>query len=157
VACGTLADSCGNSVMCGCSSPQTCGGGGTAGMCGCIPNTCTSLGGYTCGSFPDGCGGMLNCGSCDTAHGYSCGGGTAGKCGCATPNSCGGCAALAGQKGTPCNSCASPNQGIWMCNGTEAVTCQNNCPVGSPICCNGTAGIPCSPTDTGCYCINFCG
>jgi hypothetical protein len=33
--CGTIADGCGSTVDCGmCVSPQTCGGGGTANLCG---------------------------------------------------------------------------------------------------------------------------
>jgi hypothetical protein len=39
----------------------------------CIPNTCASLG-YSCGSWSDGCGGTLNCGTC--ASGYTCSAGT---------------------------------------------------------------------------------
>ena len=44
-----------------CVSPQTCGGGGTVGVCGCTPLTaCT--GGRICGTMPDGCGGTITCG-----------------------------------------------------------------------------------------------
>jgi hypothetical protein len=40
----------------------TCGGGGEPyGRCGCTPDTC---GDRVCGSFPDGCGGTLECGTC---------------------------------------------------------------------------------------------
>ncbi len=35
----------------------------------CIPSTCAKLG-YNCGSWSDGCGGTINCGSCSS--GYSC-------------------------------------------------------------------------------------
>jgi len=34
----------------------------------CVPYTCTSLGYYDCGSWPDGCGGMINCGTCPTDY-----------------------------------------------------------------------------------------
>ena len=40
----------------------------------CVPDTCASLG-YNCGSWGDGCGGTLDCGTC--ASGYVC---TAGTC-----------------------------------------------------------------------------
>jgi hypothetical protein len=51
----------------------------------CTPNTCSGLG-YTCGQFPDGCGGVLNCGTCASPD--TCGGGgQVGKCGC-TPRTC---------------------------------------------------------------------
>lgn len=40
----------------------------------CVPYTCVGLG-YSCGSFSDGCGGTISCGSC--ASGYTC---TSGAC-----------------------------------------------------------------------------
>ncbi len=43
------------------------------GFFGCIPTTCTELG-YECGSWSDGCGKTLNCGTC--ASGYTCTSGT---------------------------------------------------------------------------------
>ncbi len=42
-----------------CSSGQTCSNG----RCVCVPATCSSLG-KSCGNWPDGCGGTLNCGTC---------------------------------------------------------------------------------------------
>lgn len=39
----------------------------------CVPSTCLSLG-YECGTWDDGCGGTLNCGTCSS--GYSCSAGT---------------------------------------------------------------------------------
>jgi hypothetical protein len=36
-----------------------------ANVCGCMPTTCAALG-ASCGTPPDGCGGMLSCGSCGT-------------------------------------------------------------------------------------------
>ena len=44
-----------------CTSPQTCGGGGSAGVCGCTP-TCA---GKDCGAS-DGCGGICTAGRCPT-------------------------------------------------------------------------------------------
>jgi hypothetical protein len=62
--CGTVPDGCGGNVACGgaCKSPQSCGGGGTANVCGCTPLTCAD---YTCGNgLPNGCGGTISCGIC---------------------------------------------------------------------------------------------
>ena len=65
--CGRADDGCGGMLNCGtCPAGQTCGGGGTPGMCGgpmCTPKTCAMLG-YNCGTEGDGCGGTINCGSC---------------------------------------------------------------------------------------------
>jgi hypothetical protein len=44
-----------------CTLPETCGGAGTAGACGCTPIQCSSVN-LTCGFYPDdGCGGVLPC------------------------------------------------------------------------------------------------
>ncbi|HEY3358972.1 MAG TPA: glycoside hydrolase family 18 protein [Polyangia bacterium] len=69
--CGTIADGCGGTLPCGtCTlANQTCGGGGTANVCGCTPTTCAAQG-KNCGTIADGCGGTLPCGSC--AAGQSC-------------------------------------------------------------------------------------
>jgi hypothetical protein len=81
--CGSLSDGCGGTLSCGsCTSPQTCGGGGTANVCGssaCTPTTCATQG-KNCGSISDGCGGTLSCGTCTSPE--TCGGaGTANVCG----------------------------------------------------------------------------
>jgi hypothetical protein len=84
--CGPAGDGCGGTLQCGtCKAPQTCGGGGVASQCGypdataCVPSTCAKLG-VMCGPAGDGCGGLLQCGSC--AAPQTCGGGgTAGMCG----------------------------------------------------------------------------
>jgi len=46
-----------------CSSGQTCSG---AGICSsaCIPKTCAQLGSYDCGSWDNGCGATISCGTC---------------------------------------------------------------------------------------------
>ena len=68
--CGIFDDGCCGQINCGtCSAPDTCGGGGTVGVCGCTPSTCASQG-FLCGTAPDNCGGTLNCGTCPT--GQSC-------------------------------------------------------------------------------------
>src|SRR5207302_1736896 len=78
--CGSIADGCGGMLSCGsCTSPQSCGGGGVANVCGCTPTTCAAQG-KNCGSIGDGCGGTLNCGSC-TSPATCGGGGTANVCG----------------------------------------------------------------------------
>jgi hypothetical protein len=96
--CGPMADGCGNLALppggtgpdCGgCPSGQTCGGGGMPSVCGsgatCMPMTCADLM-FTCGLAGDGCGGMLDCGTCaDPAD--SCGGaGVMGQCGHIVPD-----------------------------------------------------------------------
>jgi hypothetical protein len=66
-----------------CVAPQTCGGGGTTGVCGCTPTaTATLCAGKECGTVANGCGGTVSCGSCTAPH--TCGGG-------GTANKCGGC------------------------------------------------------------------
>jgi hypothetical protein len=75
--CGPEGDGCGNIIQCGnCTSPQTCGGGGTPGVCGtgqtCTPKNCAELG-FNCGSTSDGCSNVINCGMCTSP--LTCGGG----------------------------------------------------------------------------------
>jgi hypothetical protein len=88
--CGINADGCGGAVSCGtCTAPALCGGGGFS-KCGvpladssCTPPPCTPLtcqaAGFDCGPISDGCGGMLNCGSCQAPD--FCGGGGFSVCG----------------------------------------------------------------------------
>jgi MYXO-CTERM domain-containing protein len=63
--CDTGPDGCGGTINCGtCTAPQTCGGRGTPGKCGCNnPTTCAAEGAQ-CGPLDDKCGGMLDCGAC---------------------------------------------------------------------------------------------
>ncbi len=89
--CGPAGDGCGNLLQCGnCPPPFTCGGGGKYGQCGypdansCVPTTCKALG-ISCGPAGDGCGGLLQCGTCVQPE--TCGGGgVSGVCGNAVPN-----------------------------------------------------------------------
>jgi hypothetical protein len=82
--CGPNGDGCGGLIDCGmCTAPQFCGGGGYS-ICGgnsgllpdgapmCTPTTCQQLG-FNCGPAGDGCGGLLQCGSCNMPD--ICGGG----------------------------------------------------------------------------------
>jgi hypothetical protein len=64
--CGSVDNGCGAMVNCGaaCTAPQTCGGGGTANVCGCKPTTCAAQN-AECGTIDDGCGGMLTCPTCN--------------------------------------------------------------------------------------------
>lgn len=96
VQCGTATgmDNCGTTrtVTCPiCTSPKTCGGGGTAGQCGCVAvgstgcgatgtvccaGTCGSTGPHCCLALGDPCTGGISgecCqGSCDPTAGYCC-------------------------------------------------------------------------------------
>jgi hypothetical protein len=118
--CGPAGDGCGGALNCGtCTAPQTCGGGGTPGVCGgtsgCVPATCAQLG-FNCGPAGDGCGGTLACGTC--ASPLSCGGGgTPGQCGqpACVPKTCAELGYNCGPAGdgcggliASCGSCQSP-------------------------------------------------
>jgi hypothetical protein len=91
--CGENGDGCGNLIQCGtCPVPEicgaagfsTCGGGYGLGPDGgpiCNPTTCTALG-FDCGPAADGCGGLLQCGTCQSP--LVCGAaGSPGRCGSA--------------------------------------------------------------------------
>jgi hypothetical protein len=139
--CGTIADGCGGMVTCGaaCTAPQSCGGGGTANVCGCKPLT-TCPAGDTCGTLPDGCGGMVTCGSCVAPK--TCGGaGTPNTCGCTPLTTC-----------PPGDACGTLPDG---CGGT--VSCGSACT--SPQTCGGggTANVcGCTPVTT-CPAGDVCG
>jgi hypothetical protein len=87
--CGVQSDGCGGvTPYCNpCTAPQTCGGGGTPGVCGspptptCTPMTCSAYPTNTCGQQSNGCGGLtVDCHPC-TPPATCGGGGTAGQCG----------------------------------------------------------------------------
>ena len=73
--CGPVGDGCGHTIDCGgCTAPDFCGGDGTPFQCGggtgsgaCVPRTCASAGAQ-CGAIADGCGTLLQCGSCGTGE-----------------------------------------------------------------------------------------
>ncbi len=112
--CGVQGDGCGATIDCGtCPTGEQCGLGGTnkcgaivVSDAGCTATTCTAQG-ANCGPISDGCGGALQCGTCNGAIGESCGGGgVANKCGkppC-TPKDC---AALNANCGTQANGCGA--------------------------------------------------
>ncbi len=85
--CGPLPDGCGGTITClECAPPESCGGGGVPGVCGvatvaptCTPASCEEQG-LGCGLAGDGCGGTIDCGSCQP--GQACGaGGEPSQCG----------------------------------------------------------------------------
>jgi hypothetical protein len=87
IACGAARDGCGDLIQCGsCPSGQSCGGGGVPGQCGapdggggCVPLTCQQQN-INCGPAGDGCGNLIQCGTCVSPQ--TCGGGgTPGQCG----------------------------------------------------------------------------
>ena len=70
--------------------------GATLGKCGdvpCVPTTCEALG-YICGTAPDGCGGTLQCGQCQSLEATCC----AGQCVFTEfdVNNCGSCGNVCG-------------------------------------------------------------
>jgi hypothetical protein len=89
IGCGPAGDGCGHQIDCGtCTPPLTCGGGGVFAQCGevdaapCVPETCAEQN-ISCGPAADGCGDVLDCGSC-VAPATCGGGGSPGVCGGAT-------------------------------------------------------------------------
>jgi len=120
--CGTVTSACsGKAVKCGdCPSGQVCNANGVCGA-PCTPKTCTDFAAFECGTFDDGCGGKVTCGSCaggvcDQATNKCCTTNKcdttyAGKCGTALANGCGqsnvGCPCPNGQVCTQ-NGAASP-------------------------------------------------
>ncbi|MBL8957468.1 MAG: hypothetical protein JNK82_42235 [Myxococcaceae bacterium] len=88
--CGPAGNGCGIQLDCGdCTMPETCGGGGTPGVCGrpitCVPKTCADLD-AGCGQQSNGCGGLTpNCGTCTMPE--ICGGaGIPSRCGAILPD-----------------------------------------------------------------------
>jgi hypothetical protein len=110
-ACGFIADGCGGVVDCaGCAAGFYCDGN----LCRpqqCTPASCASLG-YTCGSWPDGCGGI----ALNSQAQAGCGECTGGQvCGLNSPGICGGCVRIPEATQCPANSCGVVSDG---CGGT---------------------------------------
>ncbi len=158
--CGKISDGCGGIIDCGMSCPagQTCGGGGTASVCGssCVPTTCTALG-YNCGIQGDGCGNTLDCGMCtmpDTCGG----GGMSSVCGHTTicmPATCASLNSNCGSQGDGCGGtldCGTcgVNQ---ACSGTPSV-CVATC---TPLTCATAGAAACGATPDGCGGLLQCG
>ena len=64
LACGPATNNCGQTITCGsCTTPETCGGGGMAGVCGCTPESdAEACGGAPCGHVTNNCGQIVDCG-----------------------------------------------------------------------------------------------
>jgi hypothetical protein len=128
--CGSLTANCSN-----CPAGQSCGGGGTAGVCGapdagtCVPLTCAAYP-SSCGPQSNGCGGLTaSCNPC--AAPATCGGsGKAGVCGVPEGGSCTPltCATYPGICGQQSDGC-----------GHLTVDC-NPCPMGQSCGGGGTPG-----------------
>jgi len=151
--CGPVGDGCGNLLQCGtCTSPKTCGGGGAPSVCAanaaphpdggleggaCVPKTCASQS-ISCGPAGDGCGNVLQCGTCTSPK--TCGGGGVnGACGAPTacvPKTCTGLGFNCGPEADgcgnllQCGTCTLPN----ICGGGgkpgvcgDVPTCTNLC------------------------------
>jgi hypothetical protein len=168
--CGKVGDGCGRELDCesspltGCPVGQSCGGGGTPGVCGggqtCTPLAASVVCAGKCGSQSDGCGSAIVCNAsnggqvCDTAAGESCGGGATtnvcGKPACEPKTMAELCPMVSGNKScgrqpdgcgnlVDCGNCASDQQ----CGLTTASVC-------------GT--IPsCQPTPVATACAGKCG
>jgi hypothetical protein len=119
---------------------------GEAAAISCNPLTCERLG-YTCGLTGDGCGGMINCGTCEA--GSSCGGGgkfsVCGGSGPCVPKTCNELMATCGPQGDgcgnllQCGSCTKPQ----ICGGGGVPSeCGGN---GPPHPDGGLDGGPCVP------------
>jgi hypothetical protein len=175
--CGKATDTCGHEIAscgtCDDNAGEFCGGGGASkcgtgisdpdaggdgGVVACIPKTCTDIG-ANCGQQPDGCGNLIPCGDCDTAHGETCGGGgVKSQCGkvckpittcpagmncgvvsdgCGGVVSCGGsCATGTCGGGGDSNVCGSPTTCTGLC------TQQKVCPNGTTTSISGTVTSP---------------
>jgi hypothetical protein len=141
----------------------------------CSPATCATLG-YDCGYAADGCGGLLQCGSCVAPQ--FCGGGGFDRCGgCGSPDCCapaeagGGCPPLTClQLGIACGPAGDGCGGLIECGtcpsgqtcGGAGVAGQCGVPdAGLPPCCAPTScaeqHIDCGPAGDGCGGILQCG
>jgi hypothetical protein len=177
--CGQQADGCGGvTASCGgCTLPDTCGGGGVPSQCGnthltpdggnpCTPATTCPVG-ETCGQAADGCGGLINCGTC-TSPDICGGGGVPGQCGHTGLGSDGGvictpttCAALhynCGPAGDGCGgqlncgSCTDPQYcgggGYDVCGGNNGLNPDGSVPCTPTTCAH--LGYNCGFADDGC-------
>jgi hypothetical protein len=147
-----------------CSAAQTCGGGNEPGVCGggsCTPLTCEELG-IACGPTGDGCGDVLDCGTC-TELGETCGRCEPGVCGISeicTPLNCAAQGATCGPQSDGCGGtidcgvCMSPE----TCGGGGVPSrCGGD---GSGICTPRTCGQQgafCGPIGDGCGGLITCG
>jgi hypothetical protein len=159
--CGPAGDGCGGPLACGtCTAPgEVCGfggpskcGGGTfvddAGLHFSDGGICQARGACQpgeCGPIADGCGGLLECGGCNTAAGEICGLKEPSKCAAPT------CTKLTcTQQGANCGFAADGCGGLLDCGGPNACA-----PAGEY--CGGGGPNKCGVgTDAGAGCVNFC-
>jgi len=155
--CGPVGDGCGNELMCGtCTGCETCGGGGTASVCGgvcCKAETCVSQD-IQCGPAGDGCGNAINCGGCPA--GLTCGGGgNQGHCGSldagptCQPLTC---AAQSIKCGPAGDGCGNELQ-CGMCGNGQKCGAGGKPGVCAPVCQPKTCaelGFNCGPSGDGC-------
>jgi hypothetical protein len=161
ITCGPAGDGCGNLIpSCGtCTAPQTCGGGGSPGVCGssqCVPGTCASEG-FNCGQQGDGCGGTLSCGTC-TAPQDCGGGGTPGVCGglACVPKTCAELGFNCGPAGDGCGGllqCGTCTGNETCGGGGTGGVCGNSC---IPTTC-AKLGYDCGTAGDGCGGVLNCG
>lgn len=131
--CGTiLDDGCGNEIECpnNCTGNLTCGGGGDQFKCGCTALTCLDLG-ANCGTADDGCGGVIECGTCGDDPYVSCGGDDAptaeGDLVEGTDNVCaGGCTRQTGAGSQDCVAAGKPDF-VYFCSDVSATPPFNEC------------------------------
>ncbi len=107
--CGNAGDGCGNILNCGtCTGNDTCGGSGTANVCGgvtCTPKTCADQG-FNCGMATDTCGTVISCGA-TCPSGETCGAASANVCGTGTvctPKTCAGQSYDCGSQSNGCGT-----------------------------------------------------
>lgn len=160
VNCGPIADGCGGSVNCGtCGANEACGTGGGPGKCGpagggnCTPKTCAQLN-FNCGPAGNGCGGMLDCGTCTAPQ--SCGGGgQPSRCGgtsACVPKTCAQVGATCGPAGDGCGGtiqCGTCNPPQSCGGGGTPSTCGGNNVCIPKTCANYPAN-SCGPQADGC-------
>lgn len=157
-ACGTDGEDCVE-----CTGVDSCGGSGTAGVCGCTELTCQP---GQCGFVSDGCGDFINCGGC-TGFDTCGGGGTDNICGCkpatscpagkdcgTVPDGCGGIVACGSNQGNcPAGQC------LHCVDNTCVSTCTGDQVCGTDTCCTPAcpAGVECGSADDGCGGTIVCG
>lgn len=147
--CGFVSDGCGGGIdNCAtvCTGSETCGGGGTADVCGeggsvCVPRTTADCG-TSCGPISDGCGSTVDCGGCTDPE--TCGGG-------GTPSECGApvcvprdCADFNANCGSIPDGCGDTVD-CGGCNGNEFCNA-NQC-----------QAVVCVPLEADDVCPGFCG
>ena len=136
--CGTIHDTCGNSMACTCPSGQMCSNG----VCTVLAPECDLDGGAPrCGSVQNACGsGTVACGGCSGAN--KCASGTCTAC---TPPACGG--AVCGSTNNGCGPAVS----CGTCPASEVCEDGGCCtPMTCPAALDAGLVSGCAPVDLGC-------